>query len=143
LGTGSGAIALALASERTQAEVIGTDISDDALFVARRNPAVLALRNVSFRNARGFEAQPDEPFDVLVSSPPYIAAGDPDLAQDVYRHEPRIALISGPTGLEAIDAIVRGAARHLRPDGWLILEHGWKQAAEVRALLVQNGFTHV
>jgi release factor glutamine methyltransferase len=143
LGTGSGAIALALASERPQAEVIGTDISDDALFIARRNAAVLGLRNVSFHKGRWLEALPDGQFDLLVSNPPYIAVGDPDLAQDVYRHEPRIALIAGPTGLEAIEAIVRDASAHLRPGGWLILEHGWKQAAGVRALLVQSGFTHV
>lgn len=143
LGTGSGAIALALASERPQAKVIGTDVSEDVLFVASRNAMSLGFGTVSFRKGRWFEPLAGERFDLLVSNPPYIAAGDPDLAQDVYRHEPRIALIPGPSGLEAIEIIVRGAPAHLQPDGWLILEHGWKQAADVRRLLVQNGFTHV
>lgn len=143
LGTGSGAIALALASERRDSEIVGTDVSEDALHVARRNAATLRLTNASFCKGRWYEALAGERFDLMVSNPPYIAAGDPDLAQDVYRHEPRLALIPGPTGLEAIEVIVRGAPDHLAPGGWLIVEHGWKQASAVRNLLVQNGFTHV
>jgi release factor glutamine methyltransferase len=143
LGTGSGAIALAIASERSDADIIGTDVSEDVLYVARRNAATLGFGNVSFRKGRWFEPLAGERFDLLLSNPPYVAAGDADLAQDVYRHEPRIALIPGPTGLESIEILVRGAGAHLLPDGWLVLEHGWKQAAAVRALLVRDGFTHV
>jgi len=143
LGTGSGAIALALANELPTARIIATDASKEALAVAARNAQRLQLTNVAFVQGNWFAALPAQRFDLIVSNPPYIASGDPDLAADVRRSEPALALISGPTGLEAIELIVRESPRYLGAGGWLVLEHGWKQAAAVRELLVRTGFTHV
>ena len=150
LGTGSGAIALALASELPGVQITATDASQEALAVAARNAQRLQLNNVRFVQGNWFAALPaTRPgngkilFDMIVSNPPYIAAGDPDLAADVRRSEPAMALIAGASGLEAIELIVRESPHHLAPGGWLILEHGWKQAPAVRDLLVRTGFTHV
>lgn len=144
LGTGSGAIALAIASERPAAQIVASDVSKDALEVATRNAARLQIPNVTYVHGSWFAPLAGAaPFDVLVSNPPYIAADDSDLAPEVRRHEPGMALICGPTGLEALDHIIGAAPRHLAQGGWLVLEHGWKQAAAVRNLLVRTGFTHV
>jgi release factor glutamine methyltransferase len=146
LGTGSGAIALAIAHARAHSQVLGVDISHDALDVALRNQRTLAIRNVEFRRSDWFNALipgQDPVFDVIVSNPPYVAANDVDLSPTVAAFEPKIALIAGPTGLESLERIIKGAHRHLAADGWLLLEHGWKQGAAVRALLVQYGYSHV
>jgi release factor glutamine methyltransferase len=143
LGTGSGAIALAIATERPRAQVIGVDVSSSALAVASRNAGRLQVRNVKFSQGDWFGPIGDAQFDLIVSNPPYIGENDPDLDPQVRRQEPTAALISGPTGLEALRHIVANAPAHLRADGRLLLEHGWTQAATVRNLLVQNGFTHV
>lgn len=147
LGTGSGAIALAIASERPAAQVVASDVSKDALEIAVRNAARLQIANVTYVQGSWFTPlageRSGEIFDVIVSNPPYIAADDPDLAPEVRRHEPGMALICGPTGLEALDHLVVTSPRHLARGGWLILEHGWKQADAVRNLLVRTGFTHV
>lgn len=144
LGTGSGAIALAIASERPASQVVASDASKDALEVATRNAARLQIANVTYVHGSWFAPlAAAEPFDVIVSNPPYIAADDSDLAPEVRRNEPAMALICGPTGLEALDHIISASHRHLAPGGWLILEHGWKQAAAVRNLLVRTGFSHV
>lgn len=142
LGTGSGAIALAIASERAAAHVVASDVSKDALEVATRNAARLQITNVSLVQGSWFAAL-DGRFNIIVSNPPYIAVDDSDLAPDVRRYEPGMALISGPTGLEAIAHIVNTSPQYLAREGWLILEHGWKQADAVRNLLVRTGFTHV
>jgi release factor glutamine methyltransferase len=143
LGTGSGAIALAIARERPRARVVATDASDAALDVARGNAARLGLRNVAFVHGDWCNALADEAFDVIVSNPPYIAAGDPHLETGDLRREPRAALVSGVDGLDAIRRIVPDAAMHLTADGWLLLEHGWDQAVRVRALLEANGYVDV
>jgi release factor glutamine methyltransferase len=143
LGTGSGAIAVAIASERPQAQVVGVDVSRDALQIAARNAGRLQLTNVTFRQGSWYAPLDDERFDVIASNPPYVAQDDADLADDVRRFEPQVALISGPSGLEAIDLLVREAPAYLRDGGWFILEHGWKQADAVRKRLVRAGFTHV
>jgi release factor glutamine methyltransferase len=143
LGTGSGAIALAIASERPQARVVGVDVSRDALQIAARNAGRLQLTNVTFVQGSWYAPLGDEPLDVIASNPPYVAQDDPDLADDVRRFEPQAALCSGPTGLEALELLVRDAPAHLREGGWLIMEHGWKQASAVRQRLVRAGFTHV
>jgi release factor glutamine methyltransferase len=144
LGTGSGAIALAIASERPAAQVLGVDLSKDALDVASRNAARLGISNAQFQRSHWFADLPSElRFEVIAANPPYIAEGDPDLAPDVRKYEPGFALVSGRTGLEAIEEIVAGAASHLEPGGWLVLEHGWKQAADVRSRLVSKGYAHV
>lgn len=143
LGTGSGAIALAIANERPQARVVATDASDGALDVARRNAARHELGNVDFRRGDWWQAVGDRRFDVAVSNPPYIAQGDAHLAAGDLRFEPRSALASGPDGLDAIRAIVRGAPAHLEPRGWLLFEHGHRQGEAARALLREAGFMDV
>ena len=143
LGTGSGAIALAVASERPALQVTGVDVSGEALEIARRNAARLQLGNVRFERGSWFAPLAGRRFDVVAANPPYIARGDTDLAQNVSRFEPEVALIAGNDGLEAIEQIVAQAGAHLQPGGWLILEHGWTQAAAVRDRLVRGGFSHV
>lgn len=138
LGTGSGAVALAIASERPLARVVGVDVSPGALGVARENARALALHNASFRLGSWFDAVPDERFDVVVANPPYVADGDPALA--ALAAEPALALVAGPEGLDALEAIVAQAPSHLRPGGWLLLEHGSTQQLEVARLLERRGF---
>src|SRR5882724_4066399 len=120
LGTGSGAIALAIASERPQSRVTGVDISAPALDVAIQNSRDLGLSNIDWRLGSWFDPVPGERFDVIAANPPYVAAADPALEK--LRAEPAIALCDGPTGLEALSAIAGAAARHLLEHGWLILE---------------------
>jgi release factor glutamine methyltransferase len=141
LGTGSGAIALAIASERPGARVTGVDISPSALEVAIQNSLDLGLAHVDWRLGSWFEAVPGERFDVIVANPPYVAATDPALEK--LAAEPAIALCDGPTGLEALSAIIGAAAPHLHTQGWLILEHGSNQAPDVAQLLERHGFTQV
>ncbi len=143
LGTGSGAIALAIASERPSLQITAVDVSADALEIAKRNAARLQLRNVRFERGQWFAPLAGRRFDVVAANPPYIARGDTDLAADVRRFEPEIALIAGVTGLEAIEQILAQAGGYLTPGGWLVLEHGWTQAGAVRERLVRSGFAHV
>lgn len=143
LGTGSGAIALALARERPFAQVVATDASGEALAVARGNASSLGVGNVEFRQGSWFEPLAGEQFDLIASNPPYVAVGDPHLAQGDLRYEPASALSSGRDGLDDIRAIARGAPACLRPGGWLLLEHGLDQGAAVRALLQHAGFDRV
>ncbi len=140
LGTGSGAIALALASERPAWQVSATDVSAAALEVARRNAARHRLP-VEFRQGSWYEPLAGERFDLIASNPPYVAADDPALA--ALRHEPRSALTPGPDAFLSLEAIVRGAPAHLTPGGWLLLEHGSSQGPQVRAALVLAGMRHV
>jgi len=146
LGTGSGAIALALAKERPHAKVLATDVSAAALAVARQNAEGLTLLNVDFVQQDFFAAlhprgRAPEAFDLVVSNPPYVAEGDPHLAD--LRFEPAAALTSGKDGLAALRAIVAGAPNVLRPGGWLLVEHGMAQGAAVRDLFGQAGFHDV
>ena len=143
LGTGTGAIALAIARERPRARVIATDASDAALAVARRNGLRNRVANVEFREGDWLAPLAGERFGLIASNPPYIERDDPHLAQGDLRFEPPAALASGADGLDAIRAIVGGAGRHLQPGCWLLLEHGWRQGAAVRALLDAAGFTEV
>ncbi|HKU87148.1 MAG TPA: peptide chain release factor N(5)-glutamine methyltransferase [Casimicrobiaceae bacterium] len=140
LGTGSGAIALAIAHARPRASVVAIDNSADALAVARGNAARLRVSNVEWLRADWFDALGSERFDAIVSNPPYVAAGDPHLAEGDVRFEPPQALASGPDGLAALRVIVAGARDHLASGGWLAVEHGYDQAVAVRDLLQQAGF---
>jgi release factor glutamine methyltransferase len=140
LGTGSGAIALAIQSKRPNAQVHASDASADALDVARANAASLKLP-VQFHQGSWLGAVKDQQFDLIVSNPPYIAVADPHLA--ALTHEPLHALASGADGLEDIRQIIEQTPARLRADGWLLLEHGYDQAAAVRALLEQQGFCQV
>lgn len=140
LGTGSGAIALALASERPAWRITGVDRSSGAVALARDNAARLGLKNVQFHESDWFKTLQAQRYSLIVSNPPYIEANDPHLVQGDVRFEPRIALVAGEDGLKDLAAICRGAEPHLLPGGWLLLEHGWRQAAAVRALLAEAGF---
>lgn len=142
LGTGSGAVALALKRHLPAARVVAVERSAAALAVARRNALKLGLE-VDLRHGLWFAPVAGERFDVVVSNPPYVAAGDPHLAQGDLRFEPQSALVAGPDGLAAIREIVAGAAAHLNPGGWLLLEHGMGQDAEVRSLLLEQGLEGV
>jgi len=141
LGTGSGAIALAIARERPRARVLATDASDAALDVARRNAATLGVCNVAFVQGDWWTPVAGRRFALVASNPPYIAEGDPHLAD--LRHEPRSALVSGRDGLDAIRTIADGAPGHLVPGGWLLLEHGWTQGPAVCARLEAAGLRAV
>ena len=143
LGTGSGAIALALAGERPDALVAATDASAAALAVAGANARAAGLGNVCFHAGDWFGALPGQRFDLVASNPPYVADGDPHLLEGDLRFEPPAALSSGRDGLDAIRRIVADAPAHLSPGGWLLLEHGWTQGAAVRALLLAAGFVEV
>lgn len=143
LGTGSGAIALALASERPLAQVLATDFSGEALAVAKRNAARNAVSNVAFAQGSWHAPLQGQRFDLIASNPPYIASDDPHLARGDLRFEPSTALASGQDGLDDIRLIADGARAHLLPGGWLLLEHGWDQGAAIRALLQQAGLDEV
>ncbi|MCW7537151.1 peptide chain release factor N(5)-glutamine methyltransferase [Aquabacterium sp. A7-Y] len=143
LGTGSGAIVLALAAQLPGARLTAVERSPEALAVARANGERLGLPVRWLHGSwwRPFAGQPHERFELAVSNPPYIAEGDPHL--DALRHEPRQALTAGERGLDDLADIIAGAADHLAPGGWLLLEHGHEQASEVQALLRQAGFVDV
>jgi len=143
LGTGSGAIALALASERPGWRLTATDVSAAALAVARENAAALGLTRIDFRQGSWFEPLAGERFDLLLSNPPYVAAGDPVLAGAALAHEPRLALSPGEDALGSLRVIVQGAPQHLARGGWLLLEHGAGQAPAVQHALVGTGFRSV
>ncbi|HQR52532.1 MAG TPA: peptide chain release factor N(5)-glutamine methyltransferase [Burkholderiales bacterium] len=142
LGTGSGAIAITLARLRPRAEVSATDSSAAALGVARANALSLAAR-MRFVESDWYAGLGRERFDVIVSNPPYVAAGDPHLDRGDLRFEPRAALVGGADGLDCLRALVGGAARHLTPGGALFFEHGHDQAAACRELLEVAGFQSI
>ena len=143
LGTGSGAIALAIAQACPQAEVLACDASAAALAVAQENARTLGLGNASFVQSDWFTALDTQRFALIVSNPPYIAASDPHLAQGDVRFEPISALTSGLDGLDDIRHIITQSSSHLLPGGWLLLEHGYDQAARVRGLLQEAGLDDV
>ncbi|MDX1824284.1 MAG: peptide chain release factor N(5)-glutamine methyltransferase [Thiohalomonadales bacterium] len=144
LGTGSGAIALALAMERPGCRILATDRSAATLAVARNNARRHNLGNVTFRQGDWFEAlQDDVAFDMILSNPPYIKENDPHLQEGDVRFEPTTALQAGRRGLDDLQHLIRGALPHLKPGGWLLLEHGYDQAAEVMHLLQQAGYQQV
>ena len=140
LGTGSGAIALAIQHRRPDAQVCAVDLSEAALGVARANAARLGLA-VRFHAGSWWAPLAGRHFDLVVSNPPYIAGDDPHLA--ALQHEPALALTPGGDGLDAIRSIVAGSAGHLGAGAWLLLEHGWDQADAVAALLRAAGFEAV
>jgi release factor glutamine methyltransferase len=142
MGTGSGAIAVALAHSRPDAHVTALDVSAAALDVARANAASNNV-SVRFLQSDWFAALDDERFDLIASNPPYIAAGDEHLSQGDLRFEPAGALTDHADGLSALRTIIKGAAHHLNHTAWLLLEHGYDQAAAVRALLIDAGYSDV
>ncbi|NQD91975.1 peptide chain release factor N(5)-glutamine methyltransferase [Pseudomonas sp. CrR25] len=143
LGTGTGAIALALAAERPAWRVTGVDRVPEAVALAERNRARLKLDNASFAESHWFAALAGQRYELILSNPPYIAAGDRHLGEGDLRFEPSSALVAGEDGLEDIRQIVEQAPEYLAAGGWLLLEHGFEQAEAVRQLLAGHGFAEV
>lgn len=143
LGTGSGAIALALAHDRPMLQVLGTDLSAAALSVARSNAVANGLERVQFAQGAWFSALGGRHFDVIVSNPPYIEKRDPHLERGDLRFEPRSALASGADGLDDLRIIIAGAPAHLVPGGSLLVEHGWNQGERVARLFIAAGFSDI
>jgi release factor glutamine methyltransferase len=141
LGTGSGAIALAIASERALCSVTATDLSAPALAIARQNARQLDLSNVSFVQGDWSAAVTGQTFDLIVSNPPYVSEGDP--AMEALRHEPRMALVAGAEGLDAIRLLAQTCPGLLRHGGVLLLEHGAEQEQAVARLLLDHGWTAI
>lgn len=143
LGTGTGAIALALASERADCQVTAVDVIPDAVALATRNAQHLGINNVTVLASHWFSALEGETFDMIVSNPPYIDEQDPHLAMGDVRFEPRSALVAAKEGLADIAWIIAQSKRFLRPGGWLLIEHGWRQGDAVRALFCADGYEQV
>ena len=143
LGTGSGAIALALASERADCRILGTDVSENSVELARENALLTALGNVEFRAGNWYEPARQQRFDLIVCNPPYIADDDPRVEPAVRRFEPHAALFAGADGLDALKKVISGAGDCLLPRGWLLVEHGDRQAAAVREYMRRTGFIAV
>lgn len=131
LGTGNGAIALAIASERPDWKITATDISQNALTVAQQNADRHHISNVEFKTSHWFNALENQSFDIIISNPPYVAEDDPHLSTGDVRFEPVNALASGISGMDDIEAITSVASRYLKNNGWLILEHGFDQKKQV------------
>lgn len=143
LGTGSGAIGLAIASERPSAGVVATDASEAALAVAGRNAQRNDIGNIEFRHGSWYAPLAGERFDLIASNPPYIEEGDPHLVEGDLRFEPMTALASGEDGLDDLRTLVSAAPSRLVVGGWLLVEHGWEQGDAVRALFANAGFSDV
>lgn len=143
LGTGSGCIGISIALERSAVQVTATDISAAALDVARQNAQRLGVGNIEFKAGAWYHAVQGERFDVIVSNPPYVAAGDDHLGQGDLRFEPRAALAAGADGLDCICAIIAEAKKHLLPGGALLMEHGYDQSERCRALFTAAEFAQV
>ena len=145
LGTGSGVIAITLALARPDLHLSATDASANALVCAKANAARLSASPIDWHQGDWWGALPAHTprFDMVVSNPPYLADSDPHLGDPALRHEPQHALACGPQGLEAIEQIVAKVCAHLRPGGWLLLEHGCEQGSAVRDRLMQAGLSEV
>lgn len=143
LGTGTGAIALALASERADCKVTAVDFMPDAAALAARNAAHLALNNVTVLQSDWFSALKGQRFAMIVSNPPYIDETDPHLAEGDVRFEPRTALVAADQGLADLAHIIREGRQYLLPNAYMLLEHGWKQGEAVRALFNETGYLDV
>ena len=143
LGTGTGAIALALASERPQALVTGVDFQPEAVVLATANAAALNITNVRFIQSSWFDSLTGQQFNLIASNPPYVEQNSEYLKQGDVRFEPDSALTSGADGLDDIRLIISAAPAHLLPGGWLLLEHGYQQGPAIRELLQQRGFNQI
>lgn len=143
LGTGTGAIALALASERPDCQLTGIDLQSEAVALAQHNAQKLAINNARFLQGSWFTPVAGQKFALIASNPPYIDEADPHLGQGDVRFEPGSALVAADQGLADLAAIVQQAADYLEPQGWLLLEHGWQQGESVRTLLNAAGFIAV
>jgi len=143
LGTGTGAIALAIAKNRPHTQVTAVDFSENALKIAQENAQKLNIQNVIFLQSDWFDALAQQRFDVIMSNPPYIEENDAHLTQGDLRFEPKSALTSGADGLEDIRKIILNSLVFLKPQGWLMLEHGYNQAQAVQHLMADEGLIAV
>lgn len=143
LGTGSGAIACALAVERPAWNIIATDSSAEALDIARHNASVHQLENIRFVHGKWLEPLKGLDFDMIISNPPYVAADDPHLAEGDVRFEPETALASGKRGMDAITHLTSQAGQRLKAGGWLMVEHGYDQQKPVYDCFKQGGFEDI
>lgn len=143
LGTGIGAVALALASECPKSQIIGIDISDAAITLSQLNADNLMINNAKFYKSNWFTSVPIQQFDMIVSNPPYIDEYDPHLQQGDVRFEPKTALISDNNGLADIQLIIEKSCNYLVNEGWLLLEHGWLQGREVRNLFSYHHYQQI
>ncbi|EGT4274809.1 peptide chain release factor N(5)-glutamine methyltransferase [Cronobacter sakazakii] len=143
LGTGTGAIALALASERPDCHVTALDVIPEAVALAKRNAQRLGIDNVTVLQSHWFSALTDARFSLIVSNPPYIDGDDPHLSQGDVRFEPKSALVADNAGLADLETLVTEARRFLEDNGWLMLEHGWQQGEAVRELFTRAGYQAV
>lgn len=143
LGTGTGAVALAIASERPDCQLIGVDLQPEAVKLAQHNAQKLAITNASFVQGSWFAPVAGQQFVVIVSNPPYINVADPHLAEGDVRFEPASALVADNAGLADLQTLIEQAPQHLLPGGWLLLEHGWQQAQQVQQLFRQAGYHQV
>ncbi len=143
LGTGSGAIALAIASERPLAQILATDMSASALTVAQQNAIASQLSNVCFKQADWFHGIGSQVFDVIVSNPPYISQDDPYLEEHVRQYEPLSALHAKHNGLADIQTIITTSRAHIKDNGWLLFEHGHRQSEAVQSLFSHYGFSQI
>jgi len=144
LGTGSGAIALSLAKECPQAQVTAVDQQAEALVVAQENARLNNISNVEFRQSDWFAAiGAEQQFELIASNPPYVELGDPHLQQGDLRFEPETALVADEQGLSDLRSIINAAPNYLKPDAWLLLEHGYQQASAVEQSLTEAGFNNI
>lgn len=143
LGTGSGAIAITIAKHRPQSQLVAVDLSAEAVAVSRWNARNLQVNNIHIMTGNWFDELSGQEFDLIVSNPPYVAENDPHLQQGDLRFEPQIALSAGDNGLACLNHIINTAPKHLVKNGWLLLEHGYDQAAECKRLLENTGFSNI
>lgn len=143
LGTGTGAIALALATELPQSTVIGVDLNPDAVTLAQRNQQRLDIANVQFIQSDWFTSLSFQQFDMVISNPPYIDENDSHLSEGDVRFEPLTALVAKNEGLADLAYIISESRKYLKHQGWLLLEHGWTQGLAVRDLFKEYGYTKI
>lgn len=143
LGTGTGAISIAIASDRQLANITATDIKESALQLAQLNAESHQLNNITFKKANWFDIKNINTYDLIISNPPYISIDNPHLRQGDVRFEPESALVSGKEGLDDLYIIITGAIKYLNTNGWLLLEHGYQQGKAIRQLLNENNFSTI
>ena len=143
LGTGSGAISIAIASERKNTNITAIDICNDALNIARGNARKLGVENIEFKQSDWFQGIDDKHFDMIVCNPPYISSSDPHLLQGDVRFEPKQALVSEKGGLGDLELIIRNAHGYLKENGYFITEHGYDQGNMIRDLMIKNNYQNI
>jgi len=143
MGTGSGAIALALAKERPQWQIYATDVSENALQVASKNAQRFKLANISFYQGNWCTALPCKDFHVIAANPPYISEQEWPMYAEGLQHEPYNALVADDNGMAALMLIAQTAREYLKPGGYLVMEHGFAQAAAVQEVLAKNGYSNI